>query len=277
MFRRKGIGSTQRKSLFQTICKSSGKCCKVIVYSRSTDNLVSKEMVVKLGLNMLKHPCPYEVIGLQDDQKIEIKERCLVNFNIGPFRDEVLCDVVFMSVCHVLLGKPWQYDRGAIYDYRRNLVTIEKDGQKFTLISLKEEEEVKNMSPKRSCNTKKPVAKVIPQGLKKDPIEPLIEVILEGDMRLWKDLTVEPNGQMEPVDREIMVKNRIKSCGRTKSALQKQKQCEDLKQGKSDKGSHRLETLVEAPEELRQRLANKEDVWIRNENGIFILNPFRCS
>ena len=31
----------QRKNLFTTICKSKGKCCKVVIDSGSTDNLVS--------------------------------------------------------------------------------------------------------------------------------------------------------------------------------------------------------------------------------------------
>ena len=41
---------TQRKNLFRTTCKSKAKCCKVIIDSGSTDNLVSIEMVEKLGL-----------------------------------------------------------------------------------------------------------------------------------------------------------------------------------------------------------------------------------
>eukprot|EP00253_Pinus_taeda_P002972 PITA_02972 len=52
---------TQRKSLFRTVCKSHGKCCKVIIDSGSTDNLVATEMVEKLELKRLKHPTPYKV------------------------------------------------------------------------------------------------------------------------------------------------------------------------------------------------------------------------
>lgn len=58
-----------------------------------------------------------------------------------------------------------QFDRGAIYDCRRNLITIEKDGQKFTLASLKEKEnEVRNLSPEKSCSKEKLVVAVIPEG-----------------------------------------------------------------------------------------------------------------
>lgn len=41
---------TQRKAFFGTICKSHGKCCKLIIDSGITDNLVATEMVEKLGL-----------------------------------------------------------------------------------------------------------------------------------------------------------------------------------------------------------------------------------
>eukprot|EP00253_Pinus_taeda_P016806 PITA_16806 len=51
---------TQRKALFQTVCESHRKCCKMIIDSGSTDNLVATEMVEKLGLKWLKHPTPYK-------------------------------------------------------------------------------------------------------------------------------------------------------------------------------------------------------------------------
>ena len=54
----------QRKSLFRTRCKSQGKCCKMVINSGSTDNLVSIEMVEKLGLKRMKHPTPYKVSWL---------------------------------------------------------------------------------------------------------------------------------------------------------------------------------------------------------------------
>ena len=51
---------TQRKALFRTVCKSHGKCCKLIIDSGSTGNLLATEMVEKLGLKILKHPTPYK-------------------------------------------------------------------------------------------------------------------------------------------------------------------------------------------------------------------------
>lgn len=55
---KKTAKQTQRKELFRIVCKSHGKCCKLIVDSESTDNLVVTEMVEKLGLKRLKHPTP---------------------------------------------------------------------------------------------------------------------------------------------------------------------------------------------------------------------------
>ena len=44
-----------------------------------------------------------------------------------------------MDVCHILLGRPWQFDRDAIHDGKRNNYTLEKDGNKNTLLPLKDE------------------------------------------------------------------------------------------------------------------------------------------
>eukprot|EP00253_Pinus_taeda_P010007 PITA_10007 len=51
----------QRKALFRTVCKSHGKCCKLIIDNGNKDNLVATKMVEKLGLRRLKHPTPYKV------------------------------------------------------------------------------------------------------------------------------------------------------------------------------------------------------------------------
>ena len=51
----------QRRILFRTRCKSQGKCCKMVIDSGSTNNLVSNEMVENLGLKWMKHPTPYKV------------------------------------------------------------------------------------------------------------------------------------------------------------------------------------------------------------------------
>eukprot|EP00253_Pinus_taeda_P030856 PITA_30856 len=111
---------TQRKSLFRTVCKSHGKCCKVIIDNGSTDNLVATEMVEKLGLKRLKHPTPYKVSWLQKGHQLLVDEQCEVEFCIGKYHDTVVCDVMPMEMCHILLGRPWRYDRRVTHDGKTN-------------------------------------------------------------------------------------------------------------------------------------------------------------
>jgi len=41
-----------------------------------------------------------------------------------------------MDVCHVLLGRPWLYDRRVIHDGYLNTYSFVKDGKKITLTPL---------------------------------------------------------------------------------------------------------------------------------------------
>jgi hypothetical protein len=49
----------------------------------------------------------------------------------------VLCDVVLMQVSHLLLGRPWQYDRRAIHDGVTNTYSFEMNVRPITLVFLK--------------------------------------------------------------------------------------------------------------------------------------------
>ena len=56
----------KRKSMLRTRCKSQGKCCKMVIDSGSTNNLVSTEMVENMGLKRMKHPTPYKVLVITE-------------------------------------------------------------------------------------------------------------------------------------------------------------------------------------------------------------------
>ena len=68
------LESGQRTSLFRTHCKSSGKVCNMIVDGVSIDNLFSKEMVQKICLKRVRHPCPYRIGWLQGEHALEVRE-----------------------------------------------------------------------------------------------------------------------------------------------------------------------------------------------------------
>uniref|UniRef100_A0A2N9IIS4 Reverse transcriptase RNase H-like domain-containing protein n=1 Tax=Fagus sylvatica TaxID=28930 RepID=A0A2N9IIS4_FAGSY len=59
--------------------------------------------------------------------------RCHVN---NKYLDEVLCDVVPMHADHILLGRPWQYDRRAIHDGFKNMYSFVKEGKTIKLAPL---------------------------------------------------------------------------------------------------------------------------------------------
>jgi hypothetical protein len=132
--------TTQRTRLFRTTCKTKDIKCKVIVDSGSTDNLVSTEMVEKLELETTNHPSPYKVSWLQKGHQVSVTKQCLVEFKMGEYKDKILCDVIPMDACHLLLGRPWQYDRNVVHEGRMNTYTLEKDGRSHTLLPIKDKE-----------------------------------------------------------------------------------------------------------------------------------------
>jgi hypothetical protein len=71
---------------------------------------------------------------------VSVTKQCLVEFNIGGYNDKVLCDVIPMDVCHLLLGRPWQYDKNVVHDGRMNTYTLEKDGRTHRLLPIKDKE-----------------------------------------------------------------------------------------------------------------------------------------
>ncbi|KAK1648746.1 hypothetical protein QYE76_066551 [Lolium multiflorum] len=103
-----------------------GKSIKVIIDGGSCHNLASTELCEKLNLTLRKHPHPYHVQWLSDKGNVKIQHTVTVNFKIGPYEDTVECDVVPMTVCHMLLGRPWQFDKKAIHDGYSNAYTFKE-------------------------------------------------------------------------------------------------------------------------------------------------------
>ncbi|RVW50081.1 hypothetical protein CK203_106827 [Vitis vinifera] len=50
----------------------------------------------------------------------KVNKQVLVSFSIGRYKDEVLCDIVPMHAGHILLGRPWQFDRKVNHDGFKN-------------------------------------------------------------------------------------------------------------------------------------------------------------
>jgi hypothetical protein len=130
----------QRTKLFITACKTKDRVCKVIVDSGSMDNIVSTEMVEKLELQTTDHPSPYRVSWLKKGHQVSVTKQCLVEFKIGEYNDKVIYDVIPMDVCHLLLGRPWQYDKNVVRDRRMNTYTLERNGRTYRFLPIKDKE-----------------------------------------------------------------------------------------------------------------------------------------
>jgi hypothetical protein len=123
----------QRCHIFHTKAGIQGRSVKVIIDGGSCHNLESEELCSKLQLLKKKHPRPYKVQWLSDSSTIQVEHTVQVSFKIGAYEDTLECDVVPMSVCHLLLGRPWQFDRGVTHNGRTNHYSFKMKGKEFVL------------------------------------------------------------------------------------------------------------------------------------------------
>jgi hypothetical protein len=127
-------GDEQRHNLFHSRCTIGGKVCHLVIDSGSCENIVV-EVVKKMALEMEQHPTPYRLEWLKKGTEVLVSKRCLVSFSIGVrYKDKTWCDVVAMDACHLLLGRPWQYDRSAHHDGRKNTYSFMFSAMKITLL-----------------------------------------------------------------------------------------------------------------------------------------------
>jgi hypothetical protein len=77
----------------------------VIIDSGSNEHLVYMDMVEKLELDTTAHTKPYKVSWLQKGHHVMVTKQCLFEFKIGGYRDEIICDLIPMDVCHILFGR----------------------------------------------------------------------------------------------------------------------------------------------------------------------------
>jgi hypothetical protein len=120
---------------FQRTCILGGKVAKLIIDPTSGMNIVSEEAVRKLGLKTKRHPTPYQLEWLTKGNEVRVSKYCQVPFSIGgKYVDRVWCDVVDMTMCHLLLGKSWQDDKAVVYDETKNTYSFMLGKTKLTLL-----------------------------------------------------------------------------------------------------------------------------------------------
>ncbi|KAL5577583.1 hypothetical protein UlMin_019282 [Ulmus minor] len=125
----------QRNSIFRTRCTVKSSVCDVIIDNESCENFVSRAMVKALNLATVKHANPYKLGWIKKGSESKVGEVCVVPLSIGKiYVDEVTCDVIDMDACHVLLGRPWQFDHDITYKGKPNTYSFHWLGRDIVLL-----------------------------------------------------------------------------------------------------------------------------------------------
>ncbi|KAK9177708.1 hypothetical protein WN943_026897 [Citrus x changshan-huyou] len=73
---------------------------------------------------------------LHTSGEVKVNKQVLVTFQIGKYEDKVLCDVVPMQAGHLLLERPWQFDRRVKHDGFTNKYSFIFNQRNITLVPL---------------------------------------------------------------------------------------------------------------------------------------------
>ena len=130
----------QCHNLFQSRCKVKGQVCRFIIDGGSCNNIVSNLLVEKLGLQTRRHPHPYPMQWLNNSGTVKVSSMVRLSFSIGDYHDEVDYDIVLMQACHLLLGRPLQFDVDSVHFGRSNKYTFAHKEKKVVLVPLSPED-----------------------------------------------------------------------------------------------------------------------------------------
>nr|XP_015874688.2 uncharacterized protein LOC107411590 [Ziziphus jujuba var. spinosa] len=108
----------------------------MIIDSENCANVISTVAVEKLGLTTIKYPKPYRLEWLNDSGKIKVNKQVKVKFSIDNYVHVVSYDVAPMHTEHILLGRPWKFDKNTIHYGQENSIVVRFKGKKIKLKPL---------------------------------------------------------------------------------------------------------------------------------------------
>jgi hypothetical protein len=82
--------------LFQTFFDIENRRARVIIDGGSCNNLVSSDLVKKLGLTTREHPHPYHIQWFNNSGKFKVTKTTRMHFSIGSYHDFADFDVLSM-------------------------------------------------------------------------------------------------------------------------------------------------------------------------------------
>nr|CAD1840612.1 unnamed protein product [Ananas comosus var. bracteatus] len=122
----------KREELFTFRVQVKNKVTDAIIDPSSQKNLISENLVQRLGLSTTPHPHPYPLGWINNNIEMKIDRQCKVKFAVTDvYIDEMLCEVVPLNICNLIFGSPYLWDRDATFFRRPQQYQFIKDGQKF--------------------------------------------------------------------------------------------------------------------------------------------------
>lgn len=82
---------------------------------------MARQVVQNLHLPTELMARPYQLAWVTGGHEVIIYERCLVHLTFrNCYHEFVCCDVMpIMDACHLLLERPWQFNREVLYDDKK--------------------------------------------------------------------------------------------------------------------------------------------------------------
>ncbi|RDX93583.1 hypothetical protein CR513_24133, partial [Mucuna pruriens] len=111
----------------ETSCEESSSSSEVESSSDSShDGVISSWCHVKGKLRsiIIDGGNSVNVASLRLVEKLNLPTLVTLAFTIGKNSNEILCDVVPMKATHILLGRPWQFDKKVTHDGVTNIFSI---------------------------------------------------------------------------------------------------------------------------------------------------------
>jgi hypothetical protein len=128
----------QRSNIFQSECKIQDKVCKLIIDGGSFTNAISSDSIAALSLSTRRLPTSRYLQWMNTSGTLKITHKARLKFSVGTYVDTVDCDVAQVSACHLLLGRPWQFDLDATHEGCSNTYLFVHKGVSHGLKSMME-------------------------------------------------------------------------------------------------------------------------------------------
>nr|DAD32141.1 TPA_asm: hypothetical protein HUJ06_010992 [Nelumbo nucifera] len=102
-------------------------------------NVVFAATVERLNLVAQPHPQPYKIAWL-NKMTLQIEQIALVSISYGSYVDDIWCDVIPMNATHILLGRPWLYDRDVYHCGKENTYYFLFNGKRIVMKPMSPDE-----------------------------------------------------------------------------------------------------------------------------------------